>query len=1003
MKKKWNRLLKYLCGGLACACVALALAFMPTKSAAATEIVGIQFQEAYVIGDTFNISEEDLRLSHNNVSIEVESYYLLTPSGKAMSKGSMPLNEAGMYTLVVSGTHEGKIISSSHDFIVQGDLYSVGSSKSTAYYGQSSQYPETGEGIVVNLARSDTFTFHKAIDLNTISKENPIITLAALAQSIGSSDASQIVLRLTDMYDADNFVVIRIKDLTSKGDWANGYAYVTVNANGQFPMGYEGGGLHVNSEYGFPTYFSMLGLPMSGKLTDTFSLWYNDTEKAFYGSNPVATGASELIADLDNRASCTTLFNGFTSNQAILTITGEGYSASTLNLLISHVAGNDISNNSMLDTSAPSITVDYSDYSKETVPNGVVGKAYTLFDVYAKDDYTSNVEITKAVYLNYRTSHATKYNVKDNAFIPDRKGIYTICYTAMDAYGNISTVEVPIIVQEAGEFLVEYTGLKTELSIGSANRLFESINITNGTGIYTVTGEAAVEYSGKTYTYPIDENYSFCPKYAGEYSITLKYSDFIYEDTYRYTATCDASNVNYTEQQISLPKYFVKNATYELPALEYYNYTEGNPNAKFALTYISEDNGEFSLVAGKYTCAATNSVTVRYCDDNEQVLLEKEILCVDTGFKTKNFELNKYFYALSGEISLGYGAQGTTITANEDASIEFINKVQISSLIFEFNVDTLKNDFEQVNVYITDSIDFTIVNKFSYKKFGDGVLFSINDGDEYIVDLSFTGASTSIFKCNYEQNALSVNVTNEFIIDISSDLYNKEFKGYPSGYAYIQVEMEGVHSESSIVVSRINTQTFVKDSADKKKPEIIVAPSTGSKILGDFVSINAATAVDVLDFDVEGVLTVYDPFDEYVVSTSGVVLSEVDCNSVYEIQLTEYGVYYIEYYAKDSSDNELYYSYTITVRDIVAPTVTLGDYSTKGTVGKSFSVAKVTAVDDYSQEVTIKVFVTDSEGYICAAVNGKYTPQKAGVYTVSVYAYDEAHNVTIVEYVVTVS
>lgn len=1003
MKKKWKRLLKYLCGGVACMCIALAFVFMPTKSAAATEIVGMHFKESYTIGDTLNISEEELKLSYDDSIIEVDDYYLLMPSGKAISKSSMPLNEVGKHTFVIRGNYEGKIISCSYDFIVRDNLYGVQSSKSTVYYGKSVQYPEMGDGIVLDLARSDMFTFYKALDLNTVSKENPIITLAALAQTIGYSDASQIVIRLTDMYDANNFVVIRIKDLTSKGDWANSYAYVTANANGQFPMGHEGVDCHVNSEYGYPTYFSMLGLPSSGKFTDNFSLWYDSSEKAFYGSNPVVNGATELIADLDNRAVCTTLFNGFTNGMAILSITGEGYSASTMNLLISHVAGNEISKNNMLDVTAPSISIDYAGYTQDSIPNGVVGKEYPLFDVEAKDDYTANVKLTKAVYLNYRTSNATKYDVKDNGFVPDRKGIYTICYTAEDAYGNLSCVELPIVVQDAEEISVDYVDLKTELSIGAPNRLFDSINIDNGIGFYAVTGEAHVEYLGKVYAYPIDENYTFCPKYAGEYSITLRYNDFIHEVEYSYTAMCEEADASYIYQEVNLPKYFVKNATYALEDLEFYNYSEGTPNAKAADIYISEDNGNFVLISGKYTCAATNNVVVRYCDGNEQVLAEKEIPCVDTGFKTKSFELNKYFHTLSGEISFGYNTQGTTITTNGDASLEFINKVQISSLIFEFNVDALKNNFEQINVYITDSINSSIVNKFSYKKSGEGVLFSINDGDEYIVDLSFTGASSSIFKCNYEQNSLSVAVTNEFIIGISKDLYNKEFNGYPSGYAYLQMELEGVQDESSIFVSLINTQTFAKDTADKKKPEIIVTPSTGSKTLGDFVTINDAVAADVLDFDVQGILTVYDPFDEYVMSTSGVLLSEVDCDSSYEIQLSEYGVYYIEYYAKDSSGNELYYSYTITVRDIVDPTVTLGKYSTNGTVGKSFNVAKVTATDDYSQEVTVKVFVTDSEGYICEATNGKYTPKKAGLYTVSVYAYDEAHNVTIVEYIVTVS
>ena len=75
MKKKWTRLLKYICGGLACVCIALAFAFMPTKDAAATEIVGVQFQESYTMGDTLNISGEDLKLSYNDAIVEATDYF----------------------------------------------------------------------------------------------------------------------------------------------------------------------------------------------------------------------------------------------------------------------------------------------------------------------------------------------------------------------------------------------------------------------------------------------------------------------------------------------------------------------------------------------------------------------------------------------------------------------------------------------------------------------------------------------------------------------------------------------------------------------------------------------------------------------------------------------------------------------------------------------------------------------------------------------------------------
>ena len=107
-----------------------------------------------------------------------------------------------------------------------------------------------------------------------------------------------------------------------------------------------------------------------------------------------------------------------------------------------------------------------------------------------------------------------------------------------------------------------------------------------------------------------------------------------------------------------------------------------------------------------------------------------------------------------------------------------------------------------------------------------------------------------------------------------------------------------------------------------------------------------------------------------------------------EITVTAAGTWEIVYTVSDGVNDPVTLTRTVTVVDRAAPEVKIGTPVTESYVGFAVSVAGVTAQDADGKTLPVTVTVTDAAGNAYAVTNGAFTPDKAGVYTVSCTAED---------------
>ena len=114
------------------------------------------------------------------------------------------------------------------------------------------------------------------------------------------------------------------------------------------------------------------------------------------------------------------------------------------------------------------------------------------------------------------------------------------------------------------------------------------------------------------------------------------------------------------------------------------------------------------------------------------------------------------------------------------------------------------------------------------------------------------------------------------------------------------------------------------------------------------------------------------------------------------------GKWEIMYTVTDGVNKATTLTRTLAVIERAAPVVTVGDIATEAYVGFAVSVS-ATAQDADGKAVNVSIIVVDENGKQYAVGNGAFTPDKAGVYTVSFTAQDgsligyASHRVTVID------
>ena len=996
------------------------------------EKTSVAIASTYLFGEEFFAPA--LRFPFGGKEYDAKAY-IRFPSGKISDKSTIVLNEAGKYEVTYLAQCEKKTLSETYSFSVTQELYSVTDPNSKVYYGTHEYIPGTN-GIIASIRPGDSFVYNKPIDISSFTRNNKILTLNVLPQTIGTVDAQKIIIRLTDIYDPENFITIEMKKVDeNKLAWAENSTYVVAYGNGQDSCGLEEGShlntgrvidyngkkytIHKNNIYGAWTDYSMPGAPRYQNINLPYYEPQYVGEQEFsiamdYAKGVVYAGPElSLVNDLRSDVVYGSNFwNGFTTGEVFVSISATGYKADALNLIIKEIAGqstDDLTENLYKDAEAPSLDIQW----EGEYPIGLVGHKYPVFPVYSYDAYDrEEKEVSVSVCLNAGLQNEVSVPVIDGCFVPQFCTRYYIRYETTDLAGNKNekTIEVNVsdsIPQLAVDSMTDAVNVS---DVGSVVRVKE-LTYKNAVGSVNETVTAVLK-TDPDISYEIADG-SFIPLYAGEYEIRYEFRDYLFDGNYSYSISVNPTDKPLIDAEITLLRYYIKGCEYTLPEYTGYVFKDGKPVSVPLDIYVMEGSKKVAVTDNKYVPGYDGDITVVYSVTNGSETVKKEIAAksVDVGYDS-SLCMEKYFagsnfIAIPESKSIEY-----QFTKNGTVTLDFINELASSNFAIRFGASEGKDNFSKIHLYLTDAYDESIRIRFTYEKESSGyVKFYVNDHAASNFKSYFASNDDPII-LEYNNRLKQVSPYPASYQLISDTVYGEAFTGFVSDRIYLSIEAEGISGESALRITNLCGQPFTKIKADIIEPKVYVVNDVGDYDINSIYTLGSACIADVLDPNIKAFVRVKDPKGQTVTSLEGVLLDETaPYNVEHHFELKEYGVYQVNYETIDTGGNQATYTFVINVVDKEAPSVTILNPVKEGKTGEPIPLAKIGITDNCSEKFDLYVCLIAPTGVSCSLtktegdttiINKSFTVSAAGLYRIYYYVSDEAGNVTPVSYPVEV-
>lgn len=649
---------------------------------------------------------------------------------------------------------------------------------------------------------------------------------------------------------------------------------------------------------------------------------------------------------------------------------------------------------------APTISVEMPEGFSDVFPNAVLNKSYKIPDATAIDVYGDALTVQTALYAHYYSETRSLIQIENNTFIPTFYGIYTVCYTATDGFGNADVKTFDITCEEKLPLTASVSEVSGEYFVGREIKVAD-ITVENQIGMVEMQATASCAYA----SYAV-ENGVFFPEYAGEYTIEYVYSDYSETNRVSYTITVQENETPVFASEMYLPEYFILGAKYALPKAECKVY-RGNGvysvTPTVSVNYPSKNYSE-NIVGGEFAPTMIGDVVITY-EANAFGKIEKKeysATVVDVNFNGA-MTMENYFYGEDvGLSALSYGVSISTLT--NGATVEFINSVLSKTLTMTLGIDTEKNAFSSLDIYLTDAKDKSQTVKVSLEKTNGDAKVTVNDDDYAYANVAFNKASNFAFE--YSNTTRSVSMAGSDKITVNKTLSGEAFNGFGE-FITVKYVFNGVTGYSTCFVYSIDNQTFSNEKGDGMRPYIIFSNYTeGQRQVGDLIKIDRIYVADLLDPNYGVNYYVLAPSGKYVVSVDGEVLDkDTDYKKDYSFLATENGKYIVYMEVEDSVGNSEVYAYSINVINTQAPVITLSGVKTEVSAMSSITLATATVSDNVTPAEAMKVFVV----VLCPnwetvmAENGKeFKPDQYGTYTVWYYVTDGDGNIAMKSYQFTV-
>ena len=615
------------------------------------------------------------------------------------------------------------------------------------------------------------------------------------------------------------------------------------------------------------------------------------------------------------------------------------------------------------------------------------------------------MDIDTFVYYNYYSANRALVQVADGAFTPKREGTYTIVYKAKDSTGNVAvkTLDVTCVKQESELSIVlgKYSDTCDVMSEVSVARNA----VLGANGAYTVRISAVLKADERVRIEIDPTSRTFVPNAVGAWEIVYTASDYTHTVSEKYDLQVASIPLPIFTGNPILRAYLIKGATYTFESFDAYDYS-GETAVKLATElYVKEDSSETQTkIGGAYTVNASNQVTLVYKATNANGTSEKEIPIpvIDVKYgDVQNLDLEKYFNGngFVDSIDEQKASYVKSYDGNDVAKLDFINNVNVNEFTFTFALVENLCNFETLDLVVTNVENPEERLKITFTKTATDLTYWVNDYAIKPFTFAYQTGNEVDFYYNRAKNLVMVNGGNSFSVDTEQGV----FEGFSGNIATFSLVFNGVSGDVGVDVYKLLKQSFTSTSFDFGTPAVLpreVEITSGLK--GERMKIARRDYFDLLDMQLTIEFSVYDPNGEVMIAVDGTELYKADYNKDYEIELSDYGVYYVQYKVSDFSGNLVKYGYQITVRDFTPPTVEIIGEDSTCSVGDVVKIANVTVADD-DGEANYYVVVIKPNGDVLYVTNGEFEADVKGEYYVYYTVFDESNNATQAYYVVTAS
>lgn len=979
------------------------------------------FPAEAALGDEITLPDPHAKLGGTELSYEVTT---TSPSGAKISGNAVSAAEQGAYTTEYAFNAGGTVVRYTRNFVVRpatASLFVSGGANMTSQTGKA-WYNNNLNGLILSANSGFSATYTAPIDMAGKTKDDLLIELAIIPDEVGIENFKQLTLTFSDVEDDSNAFKIDIVSGTLSGDGAN-RSYVKAAAPNQILSGRHSGGtshLFVGGFSGTFTVFSFSGTNKSSELSNkTLRFYYDDAEKAVYLS--YTGNIKTLIADFDSSDDFSTLWGGFTSGKANLTVRAGNYTSGSCTVLIKNLDGFDLSKEYVNEDYAPILNVDLDGYAEDSLPVAVKGKSYKIFPATAYKKVEGKIDCGVKVYRDYNQPNQTEVEVTDGAFITEYAGKYTIVYTAADNYGHVTEKILTVTCEReakeitaSGLYAQEATlGIEQELLIpvfgGGSGRLQDKCEV------FAPDGSPVEIKDGK-----------FLPVTSGEYSVVFTVTDYLGDiKEFKYVVTAEAGDTPIANNYITLAKGYVAGFEYTLPTLTVRDYAaDGAPDITATISVWNEGKSEkladlgadniFRPLAGhvgKVVIVYTaQGVKGAYAKDYPVTVADAVFEGADPEFDAEDNpgkeppvvkQIDKAKLFVTDGCTVALTQDGADFKSSGAMAATFINVLTQNNLSVAFTASGL----QKVTVTFSDGLDDRIALKLTFAQSNKKTTLSVNGGEALEIgsELFENGVRFAYAPGN---NAIKATDSNTVFAVVTADSEGRVFNGFPSGYAFISFSADAAAgSEGTLTVNRIGGQSMDSSTMDYTAPMHLFQKEISGRVLkGERVVIPAILVKDVLSPSTEITVTVT-RMGKAVTTVDGAEINNLPADREYVFSADLTGTYLVVYAFSDCFENTNRYTRAFTVSEMTPPTITVdGEVAKEYSLGSTLTIPAYSVTDNDSAESGIKsaVYVITPTGEH-VLVTESFTFKVKGKYILRYIAYDNYYNQALKEYEIEVA